>query len=246
LWAEARTDEFGLRISNSRYADPTRRRTEEAAWRRIVRDGDRVLDCGCGTGFFIQRLRETLPDRHVEYHGLDLSSVALDFARRRLPDVPFVCAPAENMPYPDGHFDVVLIIAMLFESIDTANIFHEAARVLKPNGWLYVVVHKPFYDPFILPSVAIRLYQRLRHLPTESATIRPFRTRIAAECAAAGFRRVERQPLIHAYEWGFWLLATPFLKNALLRFGRVINRLPFSYCKNQEYWLLKNTGGAPQ
>ena len=239
LWAEAHQDKFYLQISEKRYSDPTRRKIEEEAWNRFIHDGARILDCGCGTGFFIGRIRDSLPDRTVRFHGLDLSEKALAIAKQRAPGVEFVCSPAEQMPYPDNHFDGVLLIAMLFESIDTGAIFREAARVLKSGGFVYMVIHKPFYDPFWLPSAAAFLYRKLRGLSSANNDLRRFRIRIESEFSQAGFQRIERRPFIYFYEWAVWKALAPFLTNTLFSLGEALNRLPFEYYKNQEYWILR-------
>jgi SAM-dependent methyltransferase len=69
-----------------------------------VRAGDRVLDVGCGLG----TLSAAAAARGATVVGADLAAGMLAEARRRHPEVEFVLADAEALPFPDGAFDVAL------------------------------------------------------------------------------------------------------------------------------------------
>jgi len=103
-----------------------------------VRDRD-VLDVGCGEGLLVRRLASA----GARVVGLDPSAVALERARRAEPSgtsTRFVAGTAEALPFPDTSFDTVVFFNSLhhvpLESMDAA--LAEAARVLRPNGVLYV------------------------------------------------------------------------------------------------------------
>jgi SAM-dependent methyltransferase len=103
-----------------------------------VEDRD-VLDVGCGEGWLTGRLA-TAGARAV---GLDPSAAALERARREGStdaSVRYVEGVAEALPFPDASFDVVIFFNSLHhvapESMDSALV--EAARVLRPDGVLYV------------------------------------------------------------------------------------------------------------
>src|SRR6185503_6041802 len=63
----------------------------------------RVLDIGCGAG---QTLVAVYPDR-VSF-GLDMDIEALKLGKSIAKGVNFVCGKAEALPWPDGHFDIVI------------------------------------------------------------------------------------------------------------------------------------------
>lgn len=75
-----------------------------------LKPGDRVLDIGCGKGFLVHDFRQALPG--LEAWGIDVSSYAVENA---MPEVrPFVqVADAISLPFPDGHFDLVIAINTL-------------------------------------------------------------------------------------------------------------------------------------
>jgi len=96
----------------------------------------KILDVGCGKGEWLVEL-ETWGARQELLHGIDLDSNRIEKARRRLPAADLRIGHAEELPWPDHTFDLV-IQATLFTSIlsDTMKqkIATEMLRILKPNG----------------------------------------------------------------------------------------------------------------
>jgi SAM-dependent methyltransferase len=93
-----------------------------------------ALDLGCGDG----RLTELLRARAVT--GADVSPVALERARRRLPGDARVVEldPDAPLPLPDSAFDLVLCAETLEHVRDVQLLLSEARRVLRPGGRLAV------------------------------------------------------------------------------------------------------------
>jgi demethylmenaquinone methyltransferase/2-methoxy-6-polyprenyl-1,4-benzoquinol methylase/phosphoethanolamine N-methyltransferase len=113
-----------------------RRMTIELA---AIKDGEQVLDVGCGTGTLsIAAKRAVGPTGEV--HGIDPSvemiSVARGKAAKARVDAQFHTAVIEKLPFPDGHFDLVLSSLMLHHlPVDVKRSgFAEVSRVLKPGG----------------------------------------------------------------------------------------------------------------
>ena len=72
-----------------------------------ARPGDRVLDIGCGGGYLARLLAAAVaPGGQVT--GLDTSAPAIGYARKRASaNCSFVLGVAQDLPWPDGSFDVV-------------------------------------------------------------------------------------------------------------------------------------------
>jgi ubiquinone/menaquinone biosynthesis C-methylase UbiE len=106
--------------------------------------GESVLDIGCGTGTLA-----LVATRHVgptgEVQGIDASPEMIARARRKAAKTDaatrFQVAVAEELPFPDGRFDVVLSTLMLHHLPRATRqaCAREVARVLKPNGRVLVV-----------------------------------------------------------------------------------------------------------
>jgi ubiquinone/menaquinone biosynthesis C-methylase UbiE len=95
---------------------------------------------GCGSAWFLQALVKRGADPgHLQ--GVDLLEQRIAEARRRLPDSRFELADARRLPFPEGSFDVVLMLTLLSslpEASSVASALTEGRRVLAPGGTLLV------------------------------------------------------------------------------------------------------------
>jgi ubiquinone/menaquinone biosynthesis C-methylase UbiE len=109
-----------------------------------LKAGEDVLDIGCGTGTLaIAAARPIMPGGVV--CGIDASPSMIARARRKASkagvDVDFQVAVAENLPFPDGRFDVVLSTLMLHHLPRKTRhaCAMEIRRVLKTGGRVLAV-----------------------------------------------------------------------------------------------------------
>jgi cyclopropane fatty-acyl-phospholipid synthase-like methyltransferase len=99
-----------------------------------AKDGDRILDLGCGTADILSYL----PD--VEYIGLDSNPAYIENATQRW-DVKgtFICAPVTQAAAQLGTaFDIVLAIGVIHHLNDeeASELFRVASLALRPGGRL--------------------------------------------------------------------------------------------------------------
>ena len=98
-----------------------------------LRQGERVLDLGCGTGEFTASLAAA----GAAPIGVEVAQGALGRARSRHPDVEFCLAPTEGpLPLEDCSFDMVWASEVIEHVADTARWLSEIRRVLRPRGRL--------------------------------------------------------------------------------------------------------------
>ncbi len=111
--------------------EPVARRLVESA-RPVA--GERVLDLACGTGIAARLAAETVgPDGTVA--GLDANPGMVEVARTVSPDgIAWHAAPAEDMPLPDGAFDLVLCSMGLQFFPDKVQALRETRRLLALGG----------------------------------------------------------------------------------------------------------------
>jgi len=87
--------------------------------------GETVLDVACGTG------NATLlaAQAGAITTGLDITPELLEIARDRTPELEFVEGDAQDLPFPDGHFDAVISVFGCIFAPDHQRTAAELARV---------------------------------------------------------------------------------------------------------------------
>lgn len=142
--------------------------------------GRRVLDLGSGCGGLVARLgAEGIPAV-----GLDLCQAALERARRDAgAGIPLVQADVERLPIASRQVDLVTCLLVAHYLARPGRAFSEAARVLRPDGWLVVA------DRISSPDPALReRHQRLESLRNPSVRRLLTSRELGEEVARAGFR----------------------------------------------------------
>jgi len=84
---------------------------------------DKLLDVGCGTGL-------TTEPWQCKRYGIDPSKKLLERARQK-DNIKYKLAPAENIPYPDNFFDIVISITSIQNFKDIEKGLKEIKRVGK-------------------------------------------------------------------------------------------------------------------
>ena len=92
-----------------------------------------ILDVGCGTGRLLGQLKGCFPA--LDLYGLDLAPNMIEQAREQLgAQAQLTVGDAEQLPYPDAYFDVVVSTSTLQWLDQLSLCFSEIYRVLKPGG----------------------------------------------------------------------------------------------------------------
>lgn len=203
------------------------RNESDVAYKRRVRTmveflqpkaGERILDCGCGMGFYLRTL-STLCD--ASYTGLDGNAETLGFARQALAGrgIPLVRGDVLRLPYADGSFDKVLLSEVLEHLSDDRQGLAELRRVLRPGGILALTVpHRDYsfwYDP--INRVAEGVFGRpIRHGPfagiwaNHQRLYRP--EELLARLDEAGFEALDVRCMTH--------YCFPFTQTIVYTFGK--------------------------
>lgn len=100
--------------------------------------GRRVLDYGCGSGYGA-KLISKIADEVV---GVDVSPEAIQYAgdNYRNDNLSFhQIDPGSQLPFPDGHFDVILSFQVIEHVSDDDSYLREARRLLGQGGILVTI-----------------------------------------------------------------------------------------------------------
>jgi len=103
-----------------------------------VRDGQAVVDVGCGFGASLQRIDEG--HRHMRLLGVNIDARQLAICRELVPHrhnaLRWVLADACALPLGGASADRILCIEAMFHFTSRRTFFLEAGRVLRPGGTL--------------------------------------------------------------------------------------------------------------
>ena len=143
-----------------------------------------LLDLGCGTGRFLDFVKQTWP--RLRTVGLDMSEAYIRHAKhhlRRRFRTNFLVGKAEAIPLPDESQDAVTSIFMFHELPPKVrrDVLVECARVLKPNGRLVILDSlqrgdQPDYEGLL------ELFPQNYHEPYYSSYTREEFPELAARC----------------------------------------------------------------
>ncbi|MEU6717495.1 class I SAM-dependent methyltransferase [Nonomuraea sp. NPDC046802] len=145
-----------------------------AAFTRVAaaarpRAGDRILDVGCGTGYLSRILAPVVtPSGHIT--GLDLSPAMIEYAVRRAPaNCTYVQGEGQNLPFPDGSFDLV-VSSLAIHHMPTETrpeALRQMFRVLRPGGRLLIAEFRPPANPLARHLVGALSGPAMQHDPRD-------------------------------------------------------------------------------
>jgi ubiquinone/menaquinone biosynthesis C-methylase UbiE len=101
-----------------------------------------MLDAGTGTARIPIVIARQQPQWQII--GIDLAKSMLELGKHNIEQaglqaqIQLECIDAKQMPYPDGHFDMVISNSIVHHLSDPIPFFRELQRVLKPNGSIFL------------------------------------------------------------------------------------------------------------
>ena len=104
--------------------------------------GKKLLDVGCGYGFFLNEMES----RGWDVKGLEVSITGRDYAQNRW-NFQVYSEPLETLELPENTFDVITLLYVIEHIYDPLALLMEVNRILKPGG--LVIVRWPHTTPIV-------------------------------------------------------------------------------------------------
>ena len=95
--------------------------------------GEHVLDAACGTGI-VARLVAPMVDPSGKTVGLDYDPIMIEMARTLAPEIEWRLGDLQNLPFPDGSYDLVICQQGLQYLPDPSAGLRQIFRVLRQGG----------------------------------------------------------------------------------------------------------------
>lgn len=131
-------------------------------------EGKRILDVGCGEG----RYSRIFAGKGAKVSGIDPVQKFIDSAREKHPEGENVLGIAEDLPFPDESFDVVLSYLTLIDIPDIRLAIPEMVRVLRSGGSLVVATISSYcctVEPWIRDENGKKLHRPVEGYMEEKA-----------------------------------------------------------------------------
>ena len=119
---------------------------------QAVPSPQRILDVGCGTGYLLRELAERAPEA-IALAGIDPAPAMIDTASKLPHDARLTFLSgvgAENLPYLDETFDLVVSSTSFDHWSDQCAGLRECARVMRSGGQLVLVDQ---FSAWLLPTL---------------------------------------------------------------------------------------------
>jgi len=112
--------------------------------RRYGKRGGRLLEVGSGLGHLVGQLEDTF-----ETYGMDLNHWAIKRSKAVAEKSSLQTASAQELPFPDGVFNLVIIKHIVEHLPDPQKAISEIGRVTEPGG--IVILATPNLDSLLKP-----------------------------------------------------------------------------------------------
>lgn len=179
---------------------------------------ERVLDVGCGTGAITLDLAEACAGEVV---GVDIDEAKLVEAMRalaHLPNVTFQVADAQDLPFPDESFDLVVFNIVLVYVPDKQRALNEMARVVRSGGHVLATLEPDYAGEISYPEdpctpvfsraleamgADLRTGRKLKHLFTTAGLV----TVVNMDTEVEFVYQSDDRRRLQLFQEQFWVLA---------------------------------------
>lgn len=127
----------------------------------LAAEGVRVLELGCGIGSIVNELT----DKGCRAIGTDISNKAIEYGKRKYPNVDLRVAAAEKLDFEDGAFDIVMSFDVIEHLKEVDEHIQEVSRVLTDGGY-YVLQTPNKYFNSVFETIKLKSFEWKSYHPS--------------------------------------------------------------------------------
>ncbi len=140
---------FAIDFSNNHNLGDNSNNQNRSEFYKYINEVDVVkynnlLDLACGDGYDASNYKQ----KGFSVSAVDASEELIKIAKEKYKGINFKVGLAENLPYKNNSFDIVVSKYAIMTSSDMNPIFNEVDRVLKPGGYFIYLMTHPFRQYF--------------------------------------------------------------------------------------------------
>lgn len=149
---------------------------------RVKNRKGRLLDIGCGYGFFLQEMKV----RGWKVEGLEIAEVGREYTKDKWA-IPVHSQPLEDLALSPNLFDAITLFYVIEHIIDPLTLLKEVKRILKPAG--LVLLRWPHSTPLVKMLGPLSQKLDLYHTPYHLYDFSPKTIKILLNLG--GFEKIE-------------------------------------------------------
>lgn len=201
----------------------------------LERSDLRVLDAGCGTGANLQYVGDLL--RTAYLGGFDVSPLAIDYSRRRLPQADLYWGDLRDPPCHVADYDLILSCDVLYMigMRQSRRGMRQLVQHLRGDGLL--ILNLPAYRwLFSAHDLAVRTRER-----TTASALRAFLCELGLELILSSYRLFTLFPAVVAARLPsiLWRRNPSSVRSDLRRAHPVLNRCLFRALQAENIWIAR-------
>jgi len=162
-----------------------------------LKEDDRILEIGCGTGAVLHAMIQETNSRRA--FGLDLNYTYLSLAAHNAPPAHLIQANAHALPFPDGCFDIVFCHFLLLWVKNPLLTVKEMTRITRQGGWVLALAEPDYGGRIDYPEALAEI----GHMQEESLRQQGAETRLGRRLAAL-FIAAELHEIVSGVLGGEW------------------------------------------
>jgi ubiquinone/menaquinone biosynthesis C-methylase UbiE len=164
-----------------------------------------IIDLGCGEG---TRLSKFCKDGK-ECVGVDISTKAINLAKETYPEIKFIKADLEKLPFKDSSFDLAYSAFVLEHTRKPEKVLKEASRILKNKAILVLIA--PNYGA---PNRASPPYKDSRMAKLASGFLNDL-TKVFRKSKRLGWKKVRPIATKNFYDIDYDTTVEPYIRSLI-------------------------------